>query len=74
MAAQLGAHRVAVLNLVPMGDVSAARLAASIGPPRLRLRAGEGEAWVYPQQGLSAHLLDGKLQLLHLVPREAMKH
>ncbi|MDH4607802.1 hypothetical protein [Pseudomonas sp. BN102] len=74
MAAQLGGHRVAVLNMVPMEEVSAARLAASIGPPRLRLRTAEGEAWVYPQQGLSAHLADGKLQLLHLVPRKAMKH
>lgn len=74
MAAQLGGHRVAVLNVVPMEEVSAARLAASIGPPRLRLRTAEGEAWVYPQQGLSAHLADGKLQLLHVVPREAMQH
>ncbi len=74
MLEQLGGHRVAVLNMVPMAEVSAARLAASIGPPRLRLRTGEGEAWVYPQQGLSVHLSGGKLQLLHLVPREAMKH
>ncbi|MFC5694928.1 hypothetical protein ACFPU0_05060 [Pseudomonas sp. GCM10022186] len=74
MLGQLGGHRVAVLNMVPMAEVSAARLAASIGPPRLRMRTGEGEAWVYPQQGLSVHLSDGKLQLLHLVPREAMKH
>ncbi|NWL76342.1 hypothetical protein DM872_05715 [Pseudomonas taiwanensis] len=73
MLEQLGGHRVAVLNMVPMAEVSAARLAASIGPPRLRLRTGEGEAWIYPQQGLSAHLLEGKVQLLHLVPREAMK-
>ncbi|MDH4563500.1 hypothetical protein [Pseudomonas sp. BN411] len=74
MLDQLSGHRVAVLNMVPMGEVSAARLATSIGPPRLRLRTGEGEAWIYPQQGLSAHLLEGKIQLLHLVPREAMKH
>ncbi|MDH4565730.1 hypothetical protein E8E95_03475 [Pseudomonas sp. BN414] len=74
MLEQLGGHRVAVLNMVPMAEVSAARLAASIGPPRLRLRTGEGEAWIYPQQGLSAHLLEGKVQLLHLVPREAMKN
>ena len=74
MLEQLGGHRVGVLNMVPMVEVSAARLAASIGPPRLRLRTGEGEAWIYPQQGLSAHLLEGKVQLLHLVPREAMKH
>ncbi|AYF89094.1 hypothetical protein SA496_27265 [Pseudomonas sp. JS3066] len=74
MLEQLGGHRVSVLNMVPMAEVSAARLAASIGPPRLRLRTGEGEAWIYPQQGLSAHLLEGNVQLLHLVPREAMKH
>ncbi|WP_342245053.1 hypothetical protein [Pseudomonas sp. OTU5201] len=74
MLGQLSGHRVAVLNMVPMSDVSVARLAASIGPPRLRLRTGEGEVWVYPQQGLSVHLLEGKLQLLHLVPREAMKN
>lgn len=71
---QLSGHRVAVLNMVPMADVAAARLAASIGPPRLRLRTGEGEAWIYPQQGLSVHLVDGQVQLLHLVPRAAMKH
>lgn len=74
MLAQLGGHRVAVLNMVPMVEVPAARLAASIGPPRLRLRTGDGEAWIYPQQGVSVHVLDGKLQLLHLVPRAAMKH
>ncbi|BAN46003.1 hypothetical protein [Metapseudomonas resinovorans] len=74
LLAQLGGHRVAVLNMVPMAEVSAARLIASIGAPRLRLRTGEGEAWIYPQQGLSAHLLENQLQLLHLVPREAMKH
>ncbi|WP_052659153.1 hypothetical protein [Pseudomonas sp. LFM046] len=74
MLEQLGGHRVAVLNMVPMAEVSAARLAASIGPPRLRVRTGDGEAWVYPQQGLSAHLVDGKLQLLHLVPRESITH
>ncbi|AOE82785.1 hypothetical protein [Pseudomonas sp. TCU-HL1] len=73
MMEQLGDHRVSVLNMVPMDEVSAARLAASIGPPRLRLRTGEGEAWVYPQQGLSVHMVDGQVQLLHLVPRTAMK-
>lgn len=71
---QMGAHQIASLNLVPMGEVQAERLIASVGAPRLRLRTAEGEAWVYPQQGLSVHVVDGRLQLLHLLPREAMKH
>lgn len=74
MLDQLGGHRVAVLNLVPMAVIPAERIVASLGAPRLRLRTGEGEAWIYPRQGLSVHLLDDQVQLLHLVPREAMKH
>ena len=71
---QMGAHQIASLNLVPMGEVQAERLIASVGAPRLRLRTAEGEAWVYPQQGLSVHVVDGKAQLLLLMPREALKH
>ncbi|MBT8767864.1 hypothetical protein [Metapseudomonas boanensis] len=70
---QMGAHQIASLNLVPMGEVQVDRLIASVGPPRLRLRTAEGEAWVYPQQGISVHVVDGKAQLLLLMPREALK-
>ena len=52
--------------------VAAADLSASLGEPRLRLQLQEGEAWVYPQLGLTAHLRGEQLQLLRAVPRRLL--
>lgn len=70
---QLGRHAVAALNLKPLQSLPPERLLASLGQPRLRLELAEGEAWVYPQQGLTAHLLGDEVQLLRVVPRRALE-
>ncbi|RJG12490.1 hypothetical protein D3879_04150 [Pseudomonas cavernicola] len=73
LLAQLGSHALATLTLTPLQPVSGERVAASLGQPRLRLELAEGEAWVYPLQGLTAHLQDDQLQLLRVVPRRALE-
>lgn len=73
LAEQLGRHAVSALSLKPLQPVPAERLLASLGQPRLRLELAEGEAWVYPQQGLTAHLQGDELQLLRVVPRRALQ-
>nr|WP_298144222.1 hypothetical protein [uncultured Pseudomonas sp.] len=74
MLAQLSRHQIISLTLRPEQDEApAARLASSIGQPRLRLELAEGQAWVYPELGLTAHLRDEQLRLLQVVPREALK-
>ncbi|WP_137819290.1 hypothetical protein [Pseudomonas sp. 2FG] len=72
LLAQLGQHGLVTLTLTPLQPVSGERVAASLGPPRLRLELTEGEAWVYPLQGLTAHVQDDQLQLLRVVPRRAL--
>ncbi|AYC31116.1 hypothetical protein D3880_01365 [Pseudomonas cavernae] len=67
---QLGQHRLASLLLKPADTVAGARLIASLGQPRVRLGLQEGgEAWVYPQLGLTLFLRDEQLQLLQNLPR-----
>ncbi|MEX6501937.1 hypothetical protein [Pseudomonas zhanjiangensis] len=73
LLAPLGGHAVVELTLRPQQDVSAERLAASLGQPRLRLQLSEGQAWVYPEAGLTLHLEDERLHLLHGVPRRALQ-
>ena len=74
MLERLGRHKVLSLRLRPGQDEAPAeRLASSIGQPRLRLELAEGQAWVYPELGLTAHLRDEQLHLLHAVPRQALK-
>jgi len=70
---QLARHGVVGLTLKPLQPVPAERLLASLGQPRLRLELAEGEAWVYPQQGLTAHLRDDRVELLRAVPRRALQ-
>mgnify|MGYP000206318998 CR=1 FL=1 len=72
LLAQLGSHEVVGLTLAPQGAVSVARLTASLGQPRLRLQLVEGEAWVYPRLGLTAHSEDERLRLLQVVPRRVL--
>lgn len=70
----LGRHRIVALDLRPQTVVEQARVVASLGEPRLRLQLQAGEAWVYPQQGLTAHLGEERLQLLRAVPRQLLLH
>ncbi|HSC84646.1 MAG TPA: hypothetical protein VLC30_13610 [Pseudomonas sp.] len=71
---RLGQYRITALDLRPQAALEQARVVASLGEPRLRLQLQAGEAWVYPQQGLTAHLRDGRLQLLRAVPRSLLQH
>ena len=72
---ELGTQKIAQLLIKP-GTVPVAEsaLLPTFGPPRLRLQLAEGEALVYPEQGLTVHLLEGQVRLLHWVPRAALKH
>ncbi|WP_332821510.1 hypothetical protein [Pseudomonas sp.] len=72
LLAELGTHAVVGLTLKPQQAVAAERLLSSIGQPRLRLELGEGQAWVYPEAGLTAHTADEQLLLLQVVPRHAL--
>ncbi|MBS7725605.1 hypothetical protein I0E51_15375 [Pseudomonas lalucatii] len=71
LLAQLGRQAVVGLSLVPRQGLDVARLAASLGQPRLRLQLEAGEAWIYPRLGLSVHSEDEQLRLLQVVPRRA---
>lgn len=73
LLAQLGDHAIVGLNLEPHGELAAERLAATLGQPRLRLELAEGQAWVYPELGLTLHLDDERLRLLHAVPRHLLQ-
>jgi hypothetical protein len=65
---QLDQQSIAALTLKPDVPPSAAAVVATLGEPRLQLELASGKAWVYPQRGLTAHLLDGTLVMLQLVP------
>ena len=73
MLEQLAGQRVEALNLSPRHAVMATALSASLGEARLRLQLSEGEAWVYPQQGLTAHIRDERVQLLRIVPKRLLQ-
>lgn len=70
---ELRGHRLSVLTLRPQQPVAENQVAATFGAPRLRLQLNSGEGWVYPVQGLTAHVEDGTLLLLHVVPRSSLK-
>ncbi|WP_236208179.1 hypothetical protein [Pseudomonas tohonis] len=74
MLEQLAGHHLAALELRPQQPPAASRLAASVGQPRLRLQLGEGEAWVYPAEGLTAHVLDEQVHQVRVVPRSTLRH
>ena len=74
MLAEMGKHNLATLALRPEQPVSDEQVVASFGAPRLRLQLDSGEGWVYPQQGLTAHVQDQQLLLLHVVPRNTLEH
>jgi hypothetical protein len=73
LLAELGSHAIVGLTLKPQQAVAAERLASSIGQPRLRLELAAGQAWVYPEAGLTAHTEDEQLLLLQVVPRDALR-
>lgn len=74
LLAQLAERPIETLTLSPQQRVLATALSASLGTPRLRLQLQEGEAWVYPQQGLTAHIHDERVQLLRAVPKRLLQH
>jgi hypothetical protein len=37
------------------------------------LELAEGQAWVYPELGMTAHLRDDELYFLYAVPRHLLK-
>lgn len=69
---QLGQHRLLSLYLKPEAETTDASLSATFGAPRARvaLPAG-GEAWVYPQAGLTLFFTEGRLDLLQVEPLPA---
>lgn len=74
MLHQLQGQAVASVLLAPQGALSVGRLVASFGPPRLRLQTPHGEAWIYPERGLTLMHRNGELLWLQVVPREALTH
>ena len=74
MLADLSGRAIEGLNLQPQQPVAASALSATLGAPRLRLQLEGGEAWVYPQQGLTAHLHGDDVQMLRAVPKRLLQH
>ena len=70
---QMAGFSIASLNLNAPQALASDRLAASLGQPRLTLELAEGQAWVYPQWGLTVHLQGDEVELLHAVPRKAFR-
>lgn len=72
LLAQLSEQPVAAVMLAPQQALSVGRLAVSFGSPRLRLQSEQGEAWIYPERGLTLVHKDGELLWLQVVPRERL--
>ena len=70
---QVAGFSIASLNLSAPQALASERLAASLGQPRLTLELAEGQAWVYPELGMTAHLQDDELYFLYAVPRHLLK-
>ncbi|QFT24279.1 hypothetical protein FIV02_22200 [Pseudomonas sp. THAF187a] len=70
---QMARFSIASLNLGAPASLASERLAASLGQPRLSLELAEGQAWVYPQWGLTVHLSGDDIALLHALPRKAFR-
>ncbi|HBZ94668.1 hypothetical protein [Pseudomonas sp. UBA7530] len=70
---QMATFSIASLNLHAPQALASERLAASLGQPRLTLELADGQAWVYPQWGLTVHLHGDDVELLHAVPRKAFR-
>lgn len=59
---------VSALTLTPASPVATARLVASLGQPRLRYQLETAQGWFYPEHGLTAHIRNGELYRLRVVP------
>ena len=70
---QMAGFSIASLNLNAPQALASERLAVSLGQPRLTLELVDGQAWVYPQWGLTVHLRGDEVALLHAVPRQAFR-
>jgi len=71
LAEQMAGFAIASLSLQAPDSLASERLAASLGQPRLTLELADGQAWVYPQWGLTVHLRGDDVALLHAVPKRA---
>lgn len=65
---ELAERQVTLINLKPDSSVADKDLEATLGMPRLRLEMSDGVAWLYPQQGITAHFAEQQLVLLQVVP------
>lgn len=73
LAEQMAVFAIASLTLQAPDALASERLASSLGQPRLTLELADGQAWVYPQWGLTVHLRGDDVALLHAVPRNAFR-
>ncbi|OZB33832.1 MAG: hypothetical protein B7X51_02985 [Pseudomonas sp. 34-62-33] len=73
LSEQMAGFAIASLTLQAPDALASERLAASLGQPRLTLELADGQAWVYPQWGLTVHLRGDDVALLHAVPRNAFR-
>lgn len=73
MVGQLARQPIERVQFTAPADVPAERVAATLGQPRLRLPLPEGEAWVYPQWGLTVQVKDERVLTLHAVPKRALQ-
>jgi len=73
LSEQMAGFAIASLTLQAPDALASERLAASLGQPRLTLELADGQAWVYPQWGLTVHLRGDEVELLHAVPRKAFR-
>ena len=70
---QMSRYRIINLQLLAPDNQPADAIASTLGAPRLRLELADGQAWVYPQRGLTLHVVDERVRMLHAVPRKAFK-
>ena len=73
LSEQMAGFAIASLTLQAPDALASERLATSFGQPRLTWELADGQAWVYPQWGLTVHLRGDEVELLHAVPRKAFR-
>ena len=73
MVGQLARQPIDSVAFTAPPSVPAERVAATLGQPRLRLPLPEGEAWVYPQWGLTVRVQDEVVLSLQALPKRAMQ-
>ncbi len=73
MVGQLARQPIESVAFTAPPSVPAERVAATLGQPRLRLPLPEGEAWVYPQWGLTVRVQDEVVLSLQALPKRAMQ-